>query len=525
MKALLITMALLAAEKDVLSKPQDLKPGRLELTVDTGKPIGTCHRFWTVNVFTSQHQFLQEHYGFLLKRDKPFMKYANCVRMLGGREDKRNAWYRGVDEKGRVKTDFTDLIRYLKALIDMGYTPRLVLDNVPTAMSTIEQMNKYGNTNPPDDWNLWRQYITALMKTLVDAFGPERVGTWRIRVGTEPDLFPGHWNGTREQYLKHYDITVDAVTRIVPGADIGPGNILNPLGHRKDCWGLDIIDHCAKGTNHVTGKTGTRMRHFSISFYGGVGKPLTLQESLKKARDRLDRYPKYRELTLEVQEFGILHDEHRRRLWGNDITEWGASWYGAVADTVYRNGVAEVYEWSQATAGLPHPRTHVTRMLEMMAGGDRLKVTAKGKATGRAGAIACVKGEKVYVLLYNHHHLRGSRARNTLALTILAQRPAWNMNEWTIDRDHGVWAHQLYRDCAETGLKPLPKSPLYGGQPHRRFGEAWRKLFAKNRAAYAKLAVFPQTANGKPVTSRDGVIALTFDMPDHSVRLIELTPK
>ena len=531
--AVLLTAGpLRAADKAVPPEPPGLKPGRVDLTVDTEKSVGICHRFWTVNVFTSQHQFAQERCGFLLKRDKPFMKYANCVRMLGGREDKRNAWYRGVDAQGRVKTDFADLVRYLKALLNMGYTPRLVLDNVPTAMSTIEQMNKYGNTNPPDDWGLWRQYITALMKALVDAFGLDRVATWRIRVGTEPDLNPSHWVGTKEQYLAHYDHTVAAVTSVLPEAIIGPGNILNPANaktrKRPGCyWGLDIIDHCAKGTNHVTGKTGTRMRHFSISFYGGVGKPLTLEASLRKARERLDRYPPYRELALEVQEFGILHDEHRRRLWGNDITEWGASWYAAVAGIVYRNGVAEVYEWSQSTGGLPHPRTHVTRMLEMMADGKRLDVTASGKAAGRAGAIACEKGGKVYVLLYSHHPLRAPKGGNTLALTIrgarIAKGPTWSLNEWTIDRDHGVWAHRMYRDCAEAGLKPLPKSPLYGGQPYRRFGEAWRGLFARNRAAYAKLAVFPQTAKDKPVPSRDGSIALTFDMPGHGVRLVELS--
>jgi xylan 1,4-beta-xylosidase len=346
-------------------------------------------------------------------------------------------------------------------------------------------------------------------------------------VGTEPDLFPNHWNGTKQQYLKHYDITVDAVTQIVPDADIGPGNVLNPLGHKKDCWGLDIIDHCANGTNHVTGKKGTRMCHFSISFYGGVGKPLNLADSLRLARERLNRYPAFKEVPLEVQEFGILHDEHRRRLWGNDITEWGASWYALAADIIYRSDVAQAYEWCQATGGLLHPRTQVNRMLEMMADGKRVEVAATGKATGRAGAIACTKGDKIYVLLYNHHYLREPKVRNTLSLKIhgarIAQAPKWRMNEWTIDHGHGVWAYEMYHDCTEAGLKPLPKSPIYGGQPYRRFGEEWRGLSAKNHAKYAKLATLPQTTKDKPVSTRDGTIAMEFEMPGHSVKLIELT--
>ncbi|MHC5058734.1 MAG: GH39 family glycosyl hydrolase [Planctomycetota bacterium] len=166
------------------------RPGRLELTVDTDRRIGTCYRFWTVNVFTSQHQFIEKHFGFLMRRDKPLMKYANCVRLLGGRSDGRNRWYLGVDDRGNVKTDFSGLVKYLRGIIALGYTPRIVLDNVPTEMSSGKGMNKYGNTNPPADYGLWHQYITALVETLVREFGAERAGAWRYRVGTEPDRLP-----------------------------------------------------------------------------------------------------------------------------------------------------------------------------------------------------------------------------------------------------------------------------------------------------------------------------------------------
>ncbi len=503
------------------------RPVRLDLTVDTDRKIGTCHRFWTVNVFTSQHQFIDRNFGFLMKRDKPLMKYVNCVRLLGGRGDGRNLWYLGAGDAGSVKTDFSGLVKYLRGGIDLGYTPRIVLDNVPTAMSPGAEMKKYGNTDPPADYGLWRQYVTALVETLVREFGAARAGAWRYRVGTEPDLFPNHWNGTREQYFRHYDVTVDAVTRVIPDADIGPGNILRPGGHKAK-WGLDIIDHCARGTNNVTGGTGTRMTYFAISFYGDVGRPLNLEESVRPARERLARYPELRGVPLDIQEFGILHDEHRKRLWGNDITEWGASWYAAVASDVYRLGVAEVYEWSQSTAGLPHPRLQVLRMLEMMADGERLDVSSRGTAEGRAGAIACAKDGRLYVLAYNHHPERNRAGRAALAVRIRGTQiegtGTWRMNKWSIDRDHGVWAHEMYRDCARAGLSPLPGSPLYGGQPRRRFGEGWRDVLARNKAKYVKLAVLPQTARDASVAAREGTLLLDLDMPDHSVKLIELAP-
>jgi len=512
----------------LVSAEEPSVPDTLAISIDTDKNVGPCYRFWTVNVFTSQHQFLEDRFARTLKDSKPTMESVNCVRLLGGRHDQRNNWFKGVDEGGKVKTDFTDLVRYLKAIVHAGYKPRLVLDNVPTAMSTIETMNTYGNTNPPDDEGLWRQYITKLMRALVDEFGAETVTSWRMRVGTEPDLYPGHWTGTKEEYLRHYDVTVDAVTKVVPQADIGPGNILNPMGPQRNKWGLDIIDHCAGGTNAVTGEVGTRMTFFGISFYGAVGRPLNLQESIGKVRDRLDRYPHLRDVSLDIQEFGILSDEHGRRLWGNDITEWGASWYAAVSDVVYQNNIAEVYEWSQTTGGLPHARLHVNRMLEMMAGGGRVEVNRTGEVDGRAGAIACVKDDRILILIYNHHPQRDWKTGNTITITLKGSRIAGSrrfmLNQWTIDRDHGVWAHEMYRDCEKAGLKPLPNSPIYGGQPQRRFGSEWFDILADHREKYEKLASLPRTITDKTVSPSGGELLLTWDMPAHGVRLIELVP-
>jgi len=530
----MISIALLAV---------NARAGRLNIAVNTDKSVGRCYRFWTVCVFTSQHRFTDENYLKILKVKKPFMREVNCVRMLGGREDRLNKWYQGVDENGRIKTDFTGLISSLRAMINAGYKPRLVLDNVPTAMSGSAggEMHKYGNCNPPDDYGLWRQYITELLNALISEFGYEQVASWRIRVGTEPDNFPNHWNGTKEQYFKHYDITVDAVTRIIPDADIGPGNILNPMrperkrkakgakleGHGEK-WGLDIIDHCAVGKNYVTGKTGTRMRHFSFSYYDGVGKRSFLEESIQKVRERLNRYPQFREIPIEIGEFGILRDEHRQWLWGNEITEWGASWYAAMGDIIYRNGVANAFEWSHSTNRIPHPRLHVIRMFEMMADGKRLDVKVKGKPDGRAGAIACIKDDKVFLLLYSHHPLREPKVDNTLSLKIMGSRMAknrlWSMNEWTIDHDHGVWAYEMYRDCEAAGLMALPKSPIYGGQPQHRFGKKWFRICAQNRQKYKELAKFPQTVVEKPVAVCGRIIALKYNMPGHSVKLIELAP-
>jgi xylan 1,4-beta-xylosidase len=512
--------------------PSSERPGRVDLAIDTDNPVGTCYRFWTVKVVTGQSRFGEKKFVAGLKADLPYTTSINCVRLLGGRADHENEWYQGTNADGSLKVDFGPLVLQLKGMLENGFTPRLVLDNVPQAMCKNPEMNDYGNTAPPDDFSLWHQYITAFVRTLVKEFGMETVRSWRFRVGTEPDLFPGHWTGTREQYFKHYDVTVDAVTKIIPEADIGPGNILNPakqapvkgdaaalVGKGKG-WGVSLIDHL--------GKTGTRTTFFSISYYGHVNQPTILEESIRRVRERLDTYPALKKIPFDIQEFAVLSDENKKRLWGGDSTEWAASWYAAIADIAYRSGVNEIYEWGYSTQGVPHPRQQVIGMLDKMAGGQRLSVNATGTANGQAGAIACSKEGRVYLLLYNHHPQRTPEVRNTLALKIqgaaIAKPQTWTMNEWTVDHDHGVWTYQMYRDFEKAGLKPIPGSALFDGLPQKCFGDAWRPLFESNRAKYEQLAKLSQTASGTKVTPKNGVISMDFDMPGHSVKLVELTP-
>jgi len=505
------------------------------IRVDVDRQIGRCYDFWSTGNATSQHQYADPTYGPKARRRRPFVRYVNCVRLLGGRSDKRNAYFKGVGADGKVQADFTGLIRNLRGIVKAGLTPRLVLDNVPTGMSDVKQMHKYGNTLPPRDFKVWREFIRQAVEALGKEFGRDTVSKWRFRAGTEPDLYPGHWAGTKAQYLKHYDYTVDAVTAVIPEADIGPGNILNParqIIRRKTGrtqWGLDIIDHAAKGTNHVTGKRGTRMRHFSISYYGRVGQAVTsFDVAIRKTRERLDRYPQFRSIPVEVAEFAVLQDEKGRRLFGGDITEWAASWYAAIADRVYALNVARVHEWAQTTWGVWHPRTQVIGMLDMMRDGKRLAVAAPRVPRARCGAIACRKDDGVYVLVYHHYPAREPQIERPVKLTVADARmkagAKWTRSGWTVDRDHGVWAYRFYADCAAAGLKPLPKAPLFGGNVRLRFGEKVSDVLTANIKAYRKLAQLHQDTNNQSVVVGAGSVTLELTLRGHAVKLIRLAP-
>jgi len=513
----------------------ELEPGEREIRVDADRTVGTCHNFWSVSNFTSEDMFADPAKAKRYRTSHSFMRYVNCVRLLGGREDGKNQWFKGVSADGTIQCDFSGLIGYLRGMLDAGYVPRIVLDNVPTAMSDAKELHTYGNTYPPKDPEVWHAFISAAVRAMVDAFGDETVSGWRFRVGTEPDLYPGHWAGTKEDYLVHYDYTVDAVTGVIPDADIGPGNILNParigannVSKRKQ-WGLEIVDHAANGTNRCTGATGTRLCYLQCSWYGQVGVAIdTFDLAVTRMRDRLARYPQFEKLPVDVAEFAILRDDANQRLWCGDITEWGASWYAAIAERVYELGVDQVHEWAQTTAGIKHPRALVIGMLEELVGGDRLAVEATGTSAARCGAIACRKGEDLYVLLFNHRAMRRPSVPEQVRLALGDLRmdvgAAWTVSEWLIDEEHGVFAYELYRDCEAAGLKALPKSPLFGGNVRLRFGPKVGTVLWKHRKKYLALARPKQVRQAEALSVAHGKVMVDLTMPGHSVRLLKFSP-
>jgi hypothetical protein len=246
-------------------------------------------------------------------------------------------------------------------------------------------------------------------------------------------------------------------------------------------------------------------------------------------RDRLTRYPQFADLPVSIAEFAILQDEHGRRLYSGDITHWGASWYAAVADRIYDLDVRQVHEWSQATAGILHPRTSVIGMLERMQGGRRLPVAVTAEGASRAGALGCLKDGCYYILLYNHRPWRTPSIPERIDLTLksesLSNGGEWTLSQWAIDADHGVFAEQLYADCEQAGLQPLPDSPLYGGNVALRFGSGVHKILAENRAAYEQLARPAELRCDEPLAVADDALRMTIEMPGHSVRLLVISPK
>jgi xylan 1,4-beta-xylosidase len=530
-----------------------LPSARAELSfqIEPRVPVGECFNFWSIKNFTYQDIFDQPLGREAFRRNHPYTRYVNCVRLIGGRGDGKNRWLLRVEADGRQVTDFTGMIRYLRAIQEWGYTPRIVLDNVPTELSEPGRpMHTYGNTYPPIDYDAYHRYLRAVVEAMVQAFGRETVARWRFRVMTEPDLNPGHWAASKEEFLRLYDYAVDAVTHVLPEADIGPGNILNPVKHQK--WGLDIIDHCATGKNYRTGQTGTRMRYFSCSWYGAVNEPVSsLTESVRLIRERLGKYPKFRDLPVEVAEFALLHDENKRRYYCGDGTEWSASWLASVAALAWDLNLPQVHQWATTTAidtapdapsfeearrlmpdGMTVPYTHVLGMLEAMAGGQRLRVQPAGSARATEGAdcgiIACRKQNEILLLAFHHQpgRAKGAPVQANLEIgPLVAGEPgSWTLSEWLIDAGHSNFTRALVGDCTAAGLTVVTdKAPSFAANIVETFGLEGVKIWRQNLTRYQDLAaLYAVRQNEACPAGPDGRLRLSLTLPSHSVRFLRL---
>jgi xylan 1,4-beta-xylosidase len=504
----------------------DADPNKI-VNVNTESAQGLFYNFWSTRPMVNQNRFNAAGFRSSIQSLKPYVKSYNLVRTMGGRVDNQNEYYKGVDSSGNIITDFSELISTMRNFRSTGFKPRIVLSKVPWEMVDDKTVNTYGNTSPPKDYNLWRKYVNAFLSELVNEFGMNEVKTWRFRVSTEPNYSPNHWNGTPQEFFKHYDITVDEVLKVIPDAIVGPGNLLTENSVAK--FTTEIIDHCANGTNYATGEKGTKMDFFALSYYEKLDKKeLRFENVVKPYRDKLNSYPQFSNIPFDIHEFGILRGDNGVRGVGvNDGSELAASWYATIADLSFEYGVTEIYDWGQEVEGLPSGRRNVTEMFLKLEGGNRL--FASGSFSGFSGVIPVAKDGKIYLLIYNHNTTRNSTNSRTyypkLEGNLISNNTKWRVNEWTVDKENSVFLNELYEDLRSSGVGEKTNGRIYSNSVSDRFEDGWKSVFDQNISKYRELSELSQTVKDSLVGSDSDNLMLKVDLAPHSVKLIELIPE
>src|SRR5262245_25684289 len=183
------------------------------------------------------------------------------------------------DGTGRPIYDWTIVDRIFDAYVKRKMKPLVEIGFMPEAMSTKPSPYKHdwapgldynriytGWSYPPKDYDRWRDLIARWVEHSVEKYGRREVESWYWEVWNEPDI--GYWHGTPEEYQKLYDYAADGLKRALPGARIGGPHVTGPNGDRTQGILRAFLEHCLRGTNYATGRTGSPLDYIGFHAKG-----------------------------------------------------------------------------------------------------------------------------------------------------------------------------------------------------------------------------------------------------------------
>lgn len=179
------------------------------------------------------------------------------------------------DAQGTPVYDWTITDRIFDTYVERGLKPYVQLGFMPEALSVHPEDYPHdpppdklifppaGFSYPPKDYGKWGELCYQWAKHCGEKYGSAEATSWWWEVWNEPNI--GYWRGTAAEFHKLYDYAVDGVRRALPDARVGgPETAGGPGGHFLH----DFLEHCARGTNYATGRTGTPLDFVSFHAKG-----------------------------------------------------------------------------------------------------------------------------------------------------------------------------------------------------------------------------------------------------------------
>ncbi len=162
------------------------------------------------------------------------------IRMHGLLTDDMAVYKEDKDGKPQYNYMYVDvLFDYLQSI---GMKPFVELGFMPHALASGDKTIFWwrGNVTPPKDYDKWNALIRNLVQHFTDRYGADEVKTWYFEVWNEPNLSPGFWSSTRDEYFKLYAYTAKAVKSVNAAYRVGgPGTA-------GAAWESEMIDFCVK---------------------------------------------------------------------------------------------------------------------------------------------------------------------------------------------------------------------------------------------------------------------------------------
>ena len=346
-----------------------------------------------------------------------FVEYIQLMQCTGGNEQ-RDLFKEPNNRSVLDDYDFERLIENCRGILHLGAKPCLKLGNIPSKLSADSEVGGFEvNVLPPENYDIYYKYISAMAKALADEFGKEEVLTWRFTVFTEfenADWFKCETpEKTAEEFCRIYDYTVQALIDNI-GENVCVG--AHAMATTEGLWDERIfIRHCASGTNYATGGKGSRLNYLTASYYedepGSTGKRLSVEDTISHLRKAAEKNGLC-DLFYGIDEGRVLcstpgkdSDQLLSRTVG---FQWQAAFDARIYARCIENDIDYFSMWSYKSNGLnsgnPTLSFHVANLISRWKNADILKSRRLpgGFLLGsEVKALSAIDSGKLRIMAYN----------------------------------------------------------------------------------------------------------------------------
>ncbi len=534
---------------------------KVSIQVDPSKQVGEMKPFWSFFGY-DEPNYTTRKYGRKLLTElqqlSPTIVYVRAHNLLTSKGNSVGPdlkWgYTDAykeDKKGKPIYDWTVVDSIIDTYIERGMKPLMEIGFMPKDLSSKPEpyehtWSKGGNlwtgwTYPPKDYSKWRELVYQWVKHSIERYGKEEVLTWLWEVWNEPDI--QYWSGTFEEYCKLYDYAADGLKRACPECTIGGPHTTSPRSDKAYKYLTDFIEHCLRGKNYATGKTGTPLQYIGFHAKGApefvdghIRMNMGVQlKDIQRGFEAVNSFPELKNIPIIVGECDpegcAACSEKRDPKYGyrngTMYSSYTASSFARIYQLMdqYNVNLKGVVSWSfefedqewfagfrdLATHGVDKPVLNVFRMFGMMKG-QRISVASDGglnvndiisegvRKGNDVHAIASKDQHSISVMVWNYRDDNIATPPSPIDLTISG------INEKKVLVHHYRVDHEFSNSFE--AWKAM-------GKPHEVVGEQYRAL---EWSGQLQLYTSPEW-----MAAADGKAVLKFDLPRQGVSLIQLS--
>ncbi len=536
-------------------------PNPVSIHVDASKTVGEMRPFWSYFGYDEPNYTTRKDGQKLLTaltQLSPATVYVRVHNLLTSKGNSpgpdlkwgfTNAYQE--DANGNPLYNWTIVDSIIDIYVQRGIKPLMEIGFMPKDLSSKPEpyehtWSKGGNlwtgwTYPPKDYIKWRELVYQWVKHSIERYGIKEVTTWLWEVWNEPDI--PYWSGTFEEYCKLYDYAVDGLKRACPECIIGGPHSTSPRSDKAYKFLTNFIEHCLRGKNYATGKTGTPLQYIGFHAKGSpefmdghIRMNMGVQlKDIQRAFEAVNSFSELKNIPIIIGECdpeGCAACSEKRDMKfgyrnGTMYSSYTASSFARIYELMdqYKVNLKGVVSWSfefedqewfagfreLATHGVDKPVLNIFRMLGMM-NGKRVAVKSGNGFTAKdiidkgvrgkndINAIASKGPNSIGIMVWNYHDddLKGPDSPVEIMVNGIGNKTVL-VQHFRVD--------QQFSNSFEK-WKAM-------GKPQQPTDEEYRVL---ESAGQLQLYTSPGWKN-----TNKGNVILKFDLPRQGVSLFQLT--